>query len=93
MSDIPSRWPISTELSGIGISVSCLCFPKASLQMGQNETPKPPKCWHLGGRSGGGGGCLLCVVHDGGVVVRRVQIVGLLLIEVEDVIYGQKCER
>lgn len=43
MSDIPSRWPISTELSGNGISVSCLCIPKAFLQMGQNVMPKPPK--------------------------------------------------
>lgn len=31
-----------------------------------------------------GGGRLPPVVHDGGVVVRRVQIVGLLLVEVED---------
>lgn len=83
MSDIPSRWPISTELSGNGISVSCLCIPKAFLQMGQNVMPKPPKGWHLGGR---GGGRLPPVVHDGGVVVRRVQVVGLLLVEVEDVI-------
>lgn len=42
--------------------------------------------WGTLGGSGGEGGRLPPVVHDGGVVVRRVQIVGLLLVEVEDVI-------